>query len=96
MGRVLLEGSIIVLLVLIGVSIFVPQENNISNVITEFENSVESGNIVNDGQIENIETSIEDNSNLISRINCKIATSIVNGLNSIFEIGMNILRDVIG
>lgn len=96
MGRVLLEGSIIVLLVLIGVSIFVPQENNVSNIITEFEDSVENGNMVNDGQIENVEISIEDSSNLISKINCKIANSIVNGLNNIFELGMKILRDVIG
>lgn len=95
MGKVLLEGGIIVLLVLIGISIFIPGSNDVSDVIVEFENSVESGSVVEDGKIENVEISIDQNSNLISRINCKIANGIVNGLNSVFELGMSFIRKVI-
>ena len=95
MGRVLLEGGIVILLVLIGISIFIPSGNDVNDVIVEFENSLESGSIVEDGNIEEVEVSESDNSNLISRINCKIANAIVNGLNSILDLGISFLRKVI-
>lgn len=95
MSKVLLEGGIVILLVLIGISVFIPSNNNIGDVIAEFENSIESGETINDGELENIEVNIKENSNFISRLNCKIATSIVNGLNSILEIGIDFLRKVI-
>ena len=95
MGRVLLEGGIIVLLVLIGISIFIPSGNDVGDVIVEFENSVESGNIVEDGEIDNVEVSVEDNSNFISRLNCKIGNTIVNGLNGLLELGVKFLRQII-
>lgn len=95
MSKILLEGGIIALLVLIGISVFIPSGNDVNDVIVDFENSIESGNIVEDGEIENIEVSVEDNSNIISKVNGKIANTIVNGLNRIFEIGVTILRKVI-
>ena len=95
MSRVLLEGGIVILLVLIGISIFIPSGNDVNDVIVEFENSLESGSIVEDGNIEEVEVSESDNSNLISRINCKIANAIVNGLNSILDLGISFLRKVI-
>ena len=95
MKRVLLEGGIIVLLVLIGISVFIPDGNDVNNVIVDFENSIESGSVVEDGEIEDVEVGESDNSNLISRVNGKIANTIVNGLNSVFELGIKILRQVI-
>ena len=95
MSRVLLEGGIIVLLVLIGISIFIPSGNNVNDVIVEFENSVESGNVIEDGKIENIEVGFEDNSNFVSIANAMIANTIVDGLNSVLSIGMRFLRKVI-
>lgn len=96
MSRILLEGGIIVLLVLIGISVFIPDGNNdVQNVIVDFENSIEGGDVVNDGVLENVEISKSDNSNFVSKLNCKIANTIVNGLNSVFEIGIKILRKVI-
>ncbi len=95
MTRVLLEGGIIILLVLIGISIFIPSDGGVNDVIVEFENSLESGEEVEDGNIEDVEISEADSSNLISRINCKIANMIVSGLNSVFELGMNFIRKVI-
>ena len=95
MVRVLLEGGIIILLVLIGISVFIPDESGINSVIVEFENSIESGNVIEDGSIEDVEVNEEDGSNLISRINGKIANTIVNGLNSMFDFGMRVLRRVI-
>lgn len=96
MGRILLEGGIIVLLVLIGISVFIPENrNDVNNVIVDFENAVEGGEIVDDGEMSDVEISSESESNFIARINCKIANTIVNGLNSLFEIGIKILRMVI-
>ena len=96
MGKVLLEGGIIVLLVLIGISVFIPDgSNNVSNVIIDFENSVENGEEIGDGEIENVEISKGYSSNFVSKLNCKIANMIVNGLNSIFDIGMKVLRIII-
>lgn len=96
MGRILLEGGIIVLLVLIGISVFIPDGNNdVQNVIVDFENSIESGDVVNDGELDNVEIGKSNNSNFVSKLNCRIANTIVNGLNSVFEIGIKILRKVI-
>ena len=90
MGRVLLEGGIIILLVLIGISVFIPSEGNVDDVIVEFENSIESGNIVEDGEIDNVEVSVEDSSNVVSRINSKIANTIVNIIIKILIKNINI------
>ena len=96
MGRLLLESSIVVLLVLIGISIFMPsKESSAQNIIVEFEETVESGAIVQDGVMNNVEVSEQDDSNFISRLNSKIANTIVNGLNNIFDVGMRLLRKVI-
>lgn len=95
MKRVLLEGGIIVLLVLIGISIFIPDGKDVNDVIVDFEESIESGNVIEDGEMENVEIGFEDNSNLVSRVNAKIANTIVNGLNSVFELGIRFLRQVI-
>lgn len=95
MHRLLLEGIIVVLLVLIGISIFVPSEQDVlQNVIVDFEESIESGDVIVDGEIKDVEVG-EENTNFISNLNSKIANAIVNGLNSIFEIGMKLLRKVI-
>lgn len=96
MGKVLLEGGIIVFLVLIGISIFIPDNgNSINNIIVEFEQSVESGNVVDDGEIENVEISKSNSASFIAKFNGKVANSIVNGLNNVFEFGIKFLRKVI-
>lgn len=94
MGKILLEGGIIVLLVLIGVSVFIPEDNNINDVIVDFESSIENGEIVNDGVIEDVEID-DENINFVSKINCKIGNAIVNGLNSIFDLGIRIIRVIV-
>ena len=96
MSKILLEGGIIVLLVLIGISVFIPDGgNNINDVIVDFENSVESGDVVNDGELNDVEISEEYDANFIAKMNCKVANLIVDGLNSVFELGMNVLRHII-
>ena len=95
MGRILLEGGIIFLLVLIGISIFIPSSSDVESVIVQFEENIENGESVEDGVIENVEIGVEDNSNFISKINCKIANAIVNGLNSVLDLGMSFLRKFI-
>ena len=96
MSRVLLEGGIVVLLVLIGISVFIPDSNSdVNNVIVEFENSVGSGEFVEDGIIKDVEINKRSEVPFISRLNGKIANTLVNGLNSIFDIGIKILRKVI-
>ena len=95
MGRVLLEGGIIILLVLIGISVFIPDSNGVSDIIIEFEDSIENGEQIADGNIGEVEVGIEDNSNFIAKINCKLANVIVNGLNSIFELGMEMIRIIV-
>lgn len=96
MGRILIEGGIIVLLVLIGVSIFVGDSGNgVSDVIVDFENSVEVGDVVKDGEMDSVVVSEENNSTFIAKINSKIANTIVNGLNSVFDLGLKIVRKII-
>lgn len=96
MGRIFLEGGIIVLLVLVGISMFVPGTGtDINGVISDFEEDVGSKEEVNDGVINDIVISEEYSSNLIARMNGKIANVIVKGLNGVFGLGMNILRKLI-
>lgn len=96
MGRILIEGGIIVLLVLIGISIFVGDSGNgVSDVIVDFESSVEVGDIVKDGEMDDVVVSEENNSTFIAKINSKIANTIVNGLNSVFDLGLKIVRKII-
>ena len=96
MGRILIESGIVILLVLIGISVFIPdRENSVENVIVEFENSVETGEIIEDGELENVEISEEDNSNFIAKVNSKVANTIVNGLNSVFYLGLKIIRIIV-
>ena len=94
MTRILLEGGIVVLLVLMGISVFVPS-SDVKDAIVDFENSIENGEEVNDGELENINMSIEEDVNFISKMNCKIGNVLVNGLNSFFEFGMKILRIIV-
>lgn len=96
MGRILIESGIVILLVLIGISVFIPDRgNSVENVIVEFENSVETGEIIEDGELENVEISEEDNSNFIAKVNSKVANTIVNGLNSVFYLGLKIIRIIV-
>lgn len=96
MGRILIESGIVILLVLIGISAFIPDNgNSVENVIVEFENSVETGEIVDDGEIKNVEISEGNNSTFIAKVNSKIANTIVNGLNSVFYFGLKIVRKIV-
>ena len=95
MSKILLESGIIVLLVLMGISVFIPSGNNVNDVIVDFEDSVQSGEEVNDGEIIDVDISKEDDVNFVSRINCKIGNIIVDGLNSMFELGMKFIRVIV-
>lgn len=96
MGRILIESGIVILLVLIGISVFIPDNgNSVENVIVEFENSVEAGEIIDDGELETVEVSEENNSTFIAKVNSKIANTIVNGLNSVFNLGLKIIRIIV-
>jgi len=96
MHRLLLEGGIVVLLVLIGISIFVPSKEDVmQGVIVEFEDAVVNGEVVVDGELSDVEISELDESNFISKLNSKIANTLVNGINNVFELGVKLLRKVI-
>lgn len=96
MQRILLESGIVVLLVLIGISVFVPTKEEVAqDIIVEFEDSVKNEEVIVDGVMSDVEVGKSDDINLISKLNSKIANSIVNGLNKMFEIGMRLLRKVI-
>ena len=74
MSRILLEGGIIILLVLMGISVFVPDGgSSINNVIVDFENDVANGEIVSDGELGDIEVVEDYGVNFVARINCKIS-----------------------
>ena len=92
MGRILLEGGLIVLLVLIGISVFIPSSNNdISDVIIDFEQSIEEEEVIEDGEIKDVVISDEYSPNLVAKLNGKIANVIVDGLNGVFSFGMMVL-----
>jgi hypothetical protein len=95
MKRILLEGGIVILLVLVGISVFVPKGNDVSNIIFDLENDLESDKEIEDGIMDNVETGLYDDSNFIARINGKITNAIVNGLNNLLDLGMVILRKII-
>ena len=66
-----------------------------NDVIVEFEGNIEGGDLIEDGEIDHVEITVVDESSFAAKVNCKIANTIVNGLNSIFDMGLRMLRQFI-
>lgn len=99
MGRFLLDSLIVVFLLLIGISVFAPlnkKEDSLSHIISEFEQDVSTGNIIKDGVIEEVDIGTRRQTNVVANLNSKFVNAVVGGANNLFELGINILRRIIG
>ena len=77
-----------------GVYLLVTQIDG-KNSINKFEESVNSNEEINNGEMVEVNIVEEDSSNLISNINSKVASIIVNGLNFILKFGLKIIEGVV-
>ena len=98
MNKYLVQGFIVLIVILIGVSVVsdVSNKAQAKEEIIEFEENVSKENEVNNGNMENVHIIEEDSSNLISDINAKIASIIVDGLNKILNLGLKLLDGFAG
>ena len=96
MNKHIVEGFIIVIIILFGVSIVAEFDNksNVNNQIDEFEDKVSKQEEIDNGNIEDVRVIKEDSSNLISNVNASIATFIVNGLNDILKFGIKLIDGI--
>ena len=96
MNKYILHGCIIIFLIIVGVGI-VSEINNSSNVdkeVSSFEENIENGDEIQDGYIENVRVEKEDTSNLISNINARVATFVVESLNSALKIAIEAISSI--
>ena len=92
MNKYLIEGFIALIIILVGVSL-VSEVNDINNrkaVIENFDEKISNNEEVNNGEMEDIIVE-EDPTNLLSNINAKIATFIVDGLNFVLRLGIKLI-----
>ena len=92
MGKRIIQAFIILIVILFGVSLISETNDKINakNAISSFEEDVSNNKEVSNGNIENIV--FEDSSNMISNLNAKVASIIVGGLNSIFNLGIKMIE----
>ena len=96
MSKRIIQAFIILIIILFGVSLVseVNDEKQIKEDIKNFEEAVSGGLEVDNGSIGNIHVIEEDSSNLISDVNAKVATLIVEGLGAILNFGLKIIESV--
>ena len=96
MNKHIIQAFIILIIILLGVSL-VSESNdksNLKNTVDEFENKVSNEEEINNGNMLDINVIEEDSSNLISDINAKVATLVVEGLNLVFKLGIKLIEGV--
>lgn len=93
MGKRIIQAFIILIVILFGVSLISESndKNDAKNSINSFEENVSNEIEIENGSMSDVNVVREDSSNLISNINSKIATVIVNGLNYIFNLGIKMI-----
>ena len=96
MNKYILHGCIIVFLVIIGVGLVSEIDNgaNIENEVSSFEERIEGEGEIEDGNLSEVKIEKEDTSNLISNINAKLASIVVDILNEGLKIVVNIISSV--
>ena len=93
MGKRIIQAFIVLIVILFGVSLISESndKNESKNSINSFEENVSNEIEIENGSMSDVNVVREDSSNLISNINSKIATVIVNGLNYIFNLGIKMI-----
>ena len=93
MSKYILHVCVIVFFVIIGVGLVSEINNSKSKneEVSSFEESIENGEEIGDGNLSHVRVENEDTSNLISNINAKLATLVVDLLNQ----GLKIMVDII-
>ena len=94
MSKRIIQAFIVLIIILFGVSLIseVNEESKVKDSINKFEETVSNEIEVENGNIDNVIVYNEDSSNLISDINAKVATIIVEGLGAILNLGLKIIE----
>ena len=95
-NKYILQACLIFFLVVVGVGIVVEIDNQkqMNEEIKDFKEDVESGNEINDGNLNDVQVRKEDTSNLISDVNAKAATVVVKVLNGGLKFIVNIVNGI--
>ena len=98
MNKRIIQAFIVLIVILFGVSLIsdINDRVEINNSINEFEQEVGNEDEIENGSIDNVHVFEEDSSNMISNINAKIATILVDGLNKLLGFGLKLIAKIAG
>ena len=98
MNKYLIQALIILIVVLLGISLVSESNDKLETKkeISAFETSLSEDKEIENGSLSNVRVVEEDSSNIISDINAKIATLVVDGLNAFFNLGIKLIEGIAG
>lgn len=96
MNKHIIQAFIILIIILLGVSLVSESNDKASfgSSINDFEDKVSNEEEINNGNMVNVNVIEEDSSNLISDVNARVASLVVDGLNLIFKLGIKLIEGV--
>lgn len=96
MNKHMIQAFIILIIILLGVSLVSEsnEKNKVISSIEDFEDKVGNEEEVMNGNMIDVNIIEEDSSNLISDVNSKVATLVVEGLNFVFRLGIKLIERV--
>lgn len=96
MKKYILEICVIFFLVVIGVGIVSDMEESAESreTVSSYEEKIENGEEIEDGNLSNVRVEKEDTSNLISRVSAFFANIVVETLNFSFKMVINLMSGV--
>ena len=96
MKKYTLQICIIVFCIIVGVGLVseINNKTSISEEINSFEEDLNNNEEISDGVIEDVRVEKEDTSNLISSINAKLASFVVDGLNMGLKVVVELISSI--
>ncbi len=94
MNKHIIQAFIILIIILLGVSLISESNDkaNLNGTIQNLEDKIENNEEINNGNMVNVNVVEEDSSNLLSDVNAKLATIVVEGLNLVFKFGIKLIE----
>ena len=98
MNKYIIQAFIVLIVILFGVSLISEANDRVrvSDSLSSFEQDIAGNKEVSNGVIDGIYIVEEDSSNLISNINAKMASFLVDGLNKLLGFAIKLLEGMAG
>jgi cell division protein FtsL len=96
MNKYIIQSFIILIIILLGISLVCESNDKLKtdSEIIDFEEEISDDSEVENGFLSEVNVVREDSSNLISDINAKMASIVVEGLNFVFNLGIKLIEGI--